>query len=351
MTATRARPLVALAACVLFAAAPSTATASDDCINAWYELVPAFTDTVPADGVLAIRSQGDGPLTSLEATVYPNLSEPIDGALEWSEGILVWRPAAPLTPGVGYTLHLRADNSNYDWLAEQCGFPLEIDVLAEFTATDPGRPTPRWDALEARHWVERHPSTAHEDIVCCDGEVPNYTPYYGYSLGQSCATTRENGRLHAAVTIDPAAWSEAQGQLVYHPFYEVADEVELIAADGSALPCLDLVAADLSTHAIHRGPTICPDPALAEELGEYVVDPRDTLTCDKLQTCEEREDFGGWDPDKCQRWRGEGGCGCATDERGGAASLGLFVLLAALRRRRRSRSASAPNTDTPRSRG
>ena len=347
MTARRFHLCASLTAGLLVTA-PSVALASEDCLDGWVAMEPAFTDTIPADGVIALRADGYGPDESVDIAVYPNFGEPIAGALERSAGMLVWRPAQPLTPGLGYTLHLRAYNRAAD---EYCGFPEEIELLETFTASEPGRPEPRWELIDVRHWVEVHPSGASEDIVCCDGAYPWYDDYQGgYALGDQCAATRGEGRLHTAYAIAPEAWRLGQGQLGYRPFYDLEVEHAYVSAfdPDVPLPCAELSATDLVTGYVLRGPPVCPDPALAEQLGEYVLDPRDTLTCDTLQTCEEAEDsILGWDPDDCRRWRGEG-CGCAANGRGDAATLGLVVLLAALRRgRRRSRSA----TDSAGSRG
>ncbi len=303
--------------------------ASEDCLDGWVAMEPAFTETIPADGVIALRAEGYGPDESLEFTVYPNFDEPIAGALERSAGMLVWRPEEPLTPGLAYTLHVRAVNSFPD---EWCGFPKEIELLETFTATEPGRPEPRWDLFHVRHWVEVHPSTEHGDIVCCEGAYASYDVPTGYTINDLCAATRGEGRLHTGYFIDPEAWRLGLGQLGYRPFRDLdVDDEHVSAYDADIpLPCAEISATDLITGEVLRGPPVCPDPGLEEELGAYILDPREALTCDKLQTCEEGD--WGWDPDDCHRWRGEGrGCGCAAEGEGGAAALGLVLLLAALR--------------------
>ncbi len=330
---------IALAAGLLIAA-PSIATASDDCLDGWIAMEAAFADAIPADGVIALRAAGYGPDESLEFTVYPNFGEPIEGALERRAGMLVWRPAQPLTPGKGYTLHLRAENGYPD---EKCGFPAQIELLETFTATEPGRPDPRWELFEVRHRVQVHPSTASEHIVCCEDAYPSMDYEWGYTLGDQCAATRGEGRLHTIYSIAPEAWRLGQGQLNYGPFPGLDVDHERVSAYDLdvPLPCAELSATDLITGELLRGPPLCPDDGLEELLGEYTLDPRDALSCEKLHTCKEEDDYG-WDPDRCRRWRGEGeGCGCAADGHRGAATLALLLLLAALRRRRLPSRAAA----------
>lgn len=313
------------------------AAACDDCIEGWLALTPAFAETIPADGVLAFRYDGYGELDALTLTVRGEDEALVDGSAELSEGPLVWRPAAPLTVGERYTFALLASN-----LYGSCGVDeiAEIELAGEVTATEPVRPQPRWDAIEVNHRVDVHLSRDVEDVVCCEGDAPELTGC-GYYLGESCTSLHGEGFLHTDFRIDPAAWPEAQGQLYYAPFGSTYDEAEVVAYDADdPFPCAVLTATDLATGEVHKGPTRCPDPALEDDLGERSLDPRESLPCEQLQVCEIDEAYGGWDYTDCRRWRGDG-CGCAANERGGAASLGLFVLLAALRRRRRPRSPSA----------
>ncbi|MCA9663659.1 MAG: hypothetical protein KC486_35340 [Myxococcales bacterium] len=320
----------ALAACVLLVA--DEAAACDDCDDSWQEVTPAFADTIPADGVLTFRYSGYGDLDTLTLTVRSEDEALVDGAAELSEGPLVWRPAAPLTVGERYTFALLAANPYGSCNNDT---PAEIELEGEFTATEPVRPQPRWDAVEVTHRVEVYRSHALEDVVCCEGDAPEITGC-GYLLGEECTSLHGDGHLHTDFRIDPAAWPEAQGQLYYAPFTTTYDGAEVVTFDDSdPFPCAVLTATDLATGEVHKGPTHCPDPALEDELGARSIDPREALPCEKLYVCEIDEDYGRWDYTDCRRWRG-GGCSCATAGPTGAAPL-LVLLAFAFARRRRTR--------------
>ncbi len=323
-------------------AAPGVASACDDCLAGWQVIEPAFTDEVPADGVLAFFTRGGGELSRIAIEVRPAGGEALAGALERSGALIVWRPAEALEVGQSYSVQMLGLNGTY----EECYEYEDLEADAAFTAIaplGPLRPEPRWDAISVRHWVEVHPSTALDELVCCEGSYPGDSYCGRGATVEGCAATRGEARLHGEFIIDPSARAEALGQIEYLRFSSAEDRVEeiygLYSDEPYPFPCAELTAIDLITGEELAGPTICPDPALQGELGEVVLDPRATLQCEELHTCEIRDTDVftlGWDPESCRRWRGEG-CGCVADEPRPTGPLWLWLWLGLLALKRRSR--------------
>lgn len=310
------------------------AIACDDSPYGWQDITPAFAAKVPADGVLAFFLEGFGEVGDLQVEVRLGDSEPLAGTIEESGAHFLWRPAQPLVEGQQYSVQAHSDNS----------FTSGEDIEWSGTVTasaplGPLRPEPRWDAITVRHWVELHPSTDLDDLVCCKGSLPRDSYCDSPSAADGCAPTRGTRLLHTEFTIDPSARAEALGQLRYLDFDGADNQVEKVAFSPSSNPCVVLRATDLISGELLEGPTSCPEAELVDELGEVDLDPREALPCKALQICEIDESglfTRAWDPKHCRRWRGEG-CGCIVSAPQPVGPIVLGLALLALARGRRSR--------------
>lgn len=360
--------LAILAGAAAFAAPGRADACFPASCSAWKAFTPAFGPTIPAEGVLVFQytfgeytDPSADALAALTFSVEDEGGAPIAGTLALGPALntLVWRPDAPLSPGTSYSVELVADNTTLDesWCADAM-----VTLQADFAADDLGLPItapPPIEAVFSSALMEDFDLAA---LVCCD----DATPYTGgcdsppWDTG-FCASTQGWGWLNAELSLDAAVWKDARGQLGYNGFDFGATSSQLQSPQSF---CVTPEAINFATGETVKGPMLCPDAAVAAELGAKPRDPGAALATSCIgdpYTCV--VDGGTWDRSMCQPWGAgdsdttptEGGSdmgssgadtgqqdgkdgGCACDSAPRSSPAGLLVLLALLRRRRRARS-------------
>jgi len=327
-----------------------------DLIEFWSTLAPVNAAQIPSDGVLVLQGAyhgtwDDDALASVELAVTL-AGEPVAGALERSPapGVLVWRSAAPLTPGAVYELSGSVSNMNPPGVTCAAStVPIAGDLVI---AAEPGAPLGQ-PGLSGTPSVSIEPIVKLSTLACCKGEQPNY--YVGSCDGPSlsfdpavCAPIRGIGYLSVAFTGTPAAEGPAAKQILYTlrnvdaPAIMSLEPVFEWTAEGPF--CAALEALDLASGVITTSESLCFGDMLVDELGPQDIAVPETLTC-ALRQCEVVED--GWNLKNCDAVDpaadsstagggddGDKGCGCDSGgSGGGAALLGLLGVLGLGRRR------------------
>lgn len=364
---------------VITALAPDSAEAcpygGEPCaeFDFWSDLAPTNAAKIPADGVLLLQGAHQGGddsewLAKLELTVTED-GQPIAGALETTSqhGLLVWRPAAPFTPGATY--QLTGELTNPADLDDLCG-PLTIPLAADLVIdADPGAvigPV----AFTAKVASTIVPQVSLATLACCPGAAPSEG--YGGCGGtyvnwdeMECAPTAAHGYFSVEITGEPAATGPVADEILYTlridgmPHARSLAPAFTVAARDAPL-CAVIEAEDLASGLVTVGPEQCFGADLVDELGPLPLDPADELTCE-LQQCAVVN--GAWDPTQCTPFEpeptgsasmsdtndtndtsdadgtpadGEKGCACQHAP-ADAAPLGLLGLLGLTRRRRARR--------------
>lgn len=337
----------------------------DPCENLdfWSSLAAHNAAAIPGDGVLVLQGAhrggwDDHVLEHIDLEVTLD-GQPIAGALTRSaaDGVLVWRPEAPWTPGAPYQLHANVTNAIDVSGCAPASFEVAADLIV---GAEPGGPiaAPTFTALEDHRF---DPVVALENLACCEGEVPAplvsgcSTTYLGWTPG-ACFAVTGVGTLRLDLTVTPAQ----SGPIVRQSLHRSIVDGQPLDADlalpgavmrtlfASAPVCVAIEAQDLATDNVVRGPETCFGDAFADELGPRPTELPDSYHC-QLQRCELTD--GAWDLQRCtpldipvdpdsepegnaeEDTKDAPACGCDTST---AAGLGLLVL-PALRRRRRSR--------------
>jgi MYXO-CTERM domain-containing protein len=328
------------------------------------ELAPANTAEVPTDGVVVLRAEHHGlgdpqELQDRTTLAVSRDGEPVAGALEATDfdGLLIWRPAAPLQPGATYQASGSVDNPAGN--PDECG-PDELAIAFEFTAAA-GPAAPLVPAeLGAVETYFDEPVLSLTAVVCCDDAFPYDQVMCGESLGVSwskgqCASTATRGHLRVQLTgkpgVDPATASQWV-RVLRSDGEPVASGLAITyQRDLEAPTCLAIDQRSLATGEVAAGEPRCFGDEYVDRLGERPLDPAEALAgmcVTDLYTCE--VDEGAWDPLLCKSWGVEAGAdsdeptaepeptaGCACRGDGSAPPLGPLVLaLLALRRRARA---------------
>lgn len=332
-------------------------------VDFWSMLTPYNAQQIPSDGVLVLQGARHGAwddtaLASVDVEVTL-AGQPVAGVLERSPlpGVVVWRPEAAWVPGETYKLVGSVTNTSPDGVV--CAnptVPIESDVVI---AAEPAAPLGK-PGLSGAPSVNLEPTISLETLACCDGAAPMVGAggcggtYVNFDPAM-CAPISGTGHLLVEFTGTPAATGPAAQQILYTQ--RIAGTPPITSQDPSFafisdVPfCAALEALDLASGAITTSSSLCFGDAVADQLGPQTIVAPETLTC-ALQQCEPLGD--GWDLDKCEPVDpavdpdsgtatggedGDKGCGCNSgdDGPGGAAALGVVVLLGLARRRRRMR--------------
>jgi hypothetical protein len=341
-----------------------------DLIEFWSTLAPVNAAQIPSDGVLVLQGAyhgtwDDDALATVELAVTL-AGEPVAGAIERSPapGVLVWRPAAPLTPGAAYELSGSVSNMNPSGVTcADSTVPIAGDLVI---AAEPGAPLGQ-PGLSGTPSVSIEPIVKLTTLACCAGEQPNY--YVGSCDGPSlsfdpavCAPIRGVGYLTVTLTGTPAAEGPAAQQILYTRRIIGAPAVMSLepAFEWTAEEpfCAAIEALDLASGVITTSQSLCFGDMLVDELGPQDLAVPETLTC-ALRQCEVVET--GWNLKNCDAVDpaadsstagggedGDKGCGCNSGGAGegvggpgggggagqGAVLLGLLGVLGLGRRRR-----------------
>lgn len=273
--------------------------------------------SIPVDGVLVLQTLHNSgvvdtdALAGLELTVTRS-GQPVAGAIEDTDGagVLVWRPAAPLEPGV-YLVEGALENGEDDaYYDDYCG-PDVVDIDLEFTVVNASAEPHAAPKVAAEESVEKIPSTALADHACCDGGFA----YLGYSCGPEyvgwnegfCAPTAATGYLRVVLEISSDAPTATKGLLLT----TVRKDGEIVYTgldtqfftSGPKQTCTVVEQTNLATGEVVAAAEQCHGQDVAEQLGPQVLDPNVEIA-DKctgpLYTCEVKaDDDFSWDPEKC----------------------------------------------------
>jgi MYXO-CTERM domain-containing protein len=309
--AAAALPL-ALAALTLAAPRAAAACSPDFCaeLPRWGSIGAGDQLLIPTDGVFVLKGdrggEGDAGATipAITATVTRD-GVAIEGSLEPAglQNLLIWRPAAPLTPGATYTLALTIDNAA---IAED-NFGCGLDLLeAELTYTIGDGPAPplTFD-FSAAESVTTQEILALDQLVCCDGAYPEQTDICGFkeiswSEGR-CASEARRGTLHVNWMADALPPAHA-GSLLFRAVIDGdARPLNYFGASHSAQApfCGRAEAVSLIDGAVVAATDGCFGEAPEAPLGLYEVDPLEALVecVGAPYTCETF--FEQWDANAC----------------------------------------------------
>ncbi len=313
-------------------------------IARWSSLQAHNAAKIPSDGVLVLQGFHEGPwdeaaATTVEVEVEVTLAaQPIAGTLELGpvEGVLVWRPDAPWTPGATYEFSVMVPDTDgpdsYCVRAFETGGALIVD-------TEPGAAleVPVLDAVLSTR-IYRDIGLA--SMACCEGEAPALVPgRCGYAILdwdlEVCAPIRGTGYLRVDFTGEPAAEGPAAQQIVYTRKVDgLPDLSQLRPIFRVELPgpyCVEIEARDLASGELTTTGQLCHGDDIADQLGPQTLAPPETLTC-PLRRCEPTD--LSWDLERCMPYgpqpdeAAKSGCDCDVEGAGGTDLLGLIGLLA-----------------------
>ncbi|MBK8262747.1 MAG: hypothetical protein IPK80_15605 [Nannocystis sp.] len=287
--AAAALPL-ALAALTLAAPRAAAACSPDFCaeLDRWRSIGAGDQLLIPTDGVFVLKGdrggEGDAGATipAITATVTRD-GVAIDGSLEpvGLQNILVWRPAAPLTPAATYTLALTIDNAA---IAEDnfgCGLDL-LEAELTYNVGDGPAPPLTFD-FSAAESVTTKEILALDQLVCCDGAYPEQTEVCGFSEVSwsegRCASAARRGTLHVNWMADAIPPAHA-GALLFRAVIDGdARPLNYFGASHSAQApfCGRAEAVSLIDGAVVAATDGCFGEAPEAPLGLYEVDPLEAL--------------------------------------------------------------------------
>lgn len=301
----------------LFALVPDEAEAcspSPCSYTAFIEDVqPINTGAIPIDGVLVLQATG-GRLVDIDLPAELELvvtrdGQPIAGAVELTDnvGILIWRPAAPLEPGV-HQLDLHFENA--DDYGYGCG-PSSSDVSAQLLVEDKLSAPLEPPVLTHELKVSIDGSEELGDLVCCDDAFPIDGDYCGdgvpYWYEGDCAPHSGTGFLQVVTKIEPQADPGTSGLLLRSLLVEGALSMSGVVDEASARfdhPfCTQVKLLNLATGETVVSEPVCHGQDLVDQLGPQSLDPVAELAgkcVGPLYTCAINEDAPrGWDPENC----------------------------------------------------
>lgn len=323
---------------------PAEACQPDPCesSNRWasFELVG---EVASPDGVLRLSARKNNGLATVEeALAYVELEVTdaggmlVEGAFEYDAGwaSLVWRAAAPLSPGASYDVLLRVDNDalavalDEEWIAEEswCGENIERpSTLSTTLMSLPPLAVPAPE-LSSSHQVSSTESL--DTLVCCDGAMPindfNCADYDSVYWNEGhCSATRGFGTVTALAQIADGTFSpERVASLAVRMVQTNGDQVRraepgqlsVSLADRDPF-CARMEVLDLVNGDEWAGPEQCVGDDLVDVLGDHEIDPGPELAgvcVGQPYVCE--SEGGQWDPETCTPWGDPPG----EDESGGA---------------------------------
>jgi len=336
-------PALALVGGLLLHVHRASACDPDPCFDAdlWETLQPVNAALIPSDGVLVLQGSNDGDAASWLADIELEVTLggiPVDGALEAPgiDGVLVWRPAAPLQAGM-HVVKGSVDNpDDLSYCAEDLALDFEFMV-------DAGISVPLTPPLvTAMELVTLTPVVDLNSIVCCEGVVPEVSldscggggVYYQEG---GCGSTSGTGWLDVDLPIAPMLPVATAALLSF-----------MLKVDGEAVGttlspqfswrsknpfCTEVTATNLATGESVTTEKVCHGDEVSDQLGPQELDPRDEITCaEPLQTCEPDALEETWDLTKCTPWAGkdeesgtptEGGSdGAGSEGSGGSGGSG-----------------------------
>ncbi|MDC0719972.1 hypothetical protein [Nannocystis bainbridge] len=317
---------VALAGAAVVFPNEASACTPDPCAYAevWQSLDPLNAGAIPTDGVLLLQGArfGDEPDEDWLATIDLSVTldgQPIAGAIEASgfHGLLVWRPAEPLTPG-DYKVTGEVDNPDYDNF-EYCSF--DFDLAFDFTVVaEPSTPLGP-PLVERTAEVNLHEREELASLVCCDGAMPGqFDSYCGSAGGVGweegfCAVTRGLGVLLVEMKVDtglpPATAALVVRQAVVDGEPGLPELDDALRAGSEVAFCTAVRLTNVATGEVVTSEAVChgSEPEIVAQLGEQVIDPSAALTeacASTAYTCEIGEAGDRWDPGACTPWPGGG---------------------------------------------
>ncbi len=305
----------------MFALVPDEAEACspDPCFSSatfLEDLQPLNAGAIPIDGVLVLQATGRNvDDADLLATIDLEVSRegvPVAGAIETTqaEGILVWRPAAPLVPGE-HALNIHFENID-DEYGYNCG-PASVDSFAQVTVVDQMAQAIGQPQIEHKQSVELFALRGLDDLVCCDGAFPQNGDYCGYSDYDSywsegeCASHRGEGFLRVDIALDTQLDPATSG-VVLRTFFVDETPISRGIVDQSSTQqdnpfCTHVELQNLASGLVVVSEPQCHGDEVADLLGPQPMDAKAALAgkCSgPLYTCEVIEGpLSRWDPANC----------------------------------------------------
>ncbi|MCY1063099.1 MYXO-CTERM sorting domain-containing protein [Nannocystis sp. SCPEA4] len=373
-----------------FAAAALAPSEADACgayypcegVTGWSDLSPRAL-TIPTDGVLLLQGANlggpDDELPDIELTVTRD-GQPVAGAVELTDidGVLLWRPTAPLEPSANYQVVGALDNELPDNECTPGVIPLEFEFQTEAGPSAPLQ-LPQMKVTES---VTVLSDLSVESLVCCDGAMPKSVEECGMPSvlwGGFCDYLRAIGYLHVTLTLTTGLPKSTdamiQRTLIVDGERTLSTQWESLGEIRTEPFCAAFEVRNLATGETLLSPETYYGQAMAATIGLHALDPSATLAerCESTPYVCELDESSSWDPNRCTTWPdgapttesapptdgepgdasgdatgdatgdtdsgGQDGLvrpGCACDSRSPAtpAALGLLAL-ALLRRRRR----------------
>lgn len=305
---------------VLAPAHSAKACSPDPCADA-----PAFDtfvvghDSVATDGVLVFEvSQGSfgafttkQVLAAIDLRVTDAQDQPVEGALEYTDGLYIWRPAAALPAGGDLSIAVDIDNAALSSKL-RCGSdefaPLTVSVT-EGTVPALALPTV---AFDTQHSISQDLSL--DGLVCCDGAFPEiqYTCDEELLWNEGhCEPTSGTGYASASFSaddLDPLLAAAVRAELL-------VDAQVIRAVHGTKLSSMSVARteafqATLRLVSLLDGSEVSSEAFTADggqpdQLGPLELDPAPGLerVCEgQPYTCSRGETGDAWDPDLCDPW-------------------------------------------------
>lgn len=331
---------------------PSTAWACGDptycgVTDVWMDGLP-----VPTDGVFAFGVDYESPgmlpptedvvLARIDVEVQDGAKNPVSGSLVWYDdlGLLVWRPDAPLGPGV-HTVTVLVDNTE-DLDNPECDpFGVNEAVEVQFEVTVVPNTTPPWLPslkVESLDWetelVERL-----DTMVCCDGAYPKLLPADECGMEEPSWVWWENGfcapaveRFSGRLTLGfdpPLSSPEARSQYRTRIQPTGGDPSKSMVFEVLGPTCYTPVMFDLRDGSRIDGEPLCiTEDDVPPATGERPRDPSSELEqqCNgEPYTCEvvmNGNSDPGWSEDWCTPWSPPSDDGGTTTDTGGTDGTG-----------------------------
>lgn len=303
---------------VLAPAHSAKACSPDPCADA-----PAFDtfvvghDSVATDGVLVFEvSQGSfgafttkQVLAAIDLRVTDAQDQPVEGALEYTDGLYIWRPAAALPAGGDLSIAVDIDNAALSSKL-RCGSdefaPLTVSVT-EGTVPALALPTV---AFDTQHSISQDLSL--DGLVCCDGAFPEiqYTCDEELLWNEGhCEPTSGTGYASASFSaddLDPLLAAAVRAELL-------VDAQVIRAVHGTKLSSMSVTRSEafqarLRLVSLLDGSEVSSEIFNAGQtdlLGPLELDPAPGLdrVCEgQPYTCSRAETEDAWDPDACDPW-------------------------------------------------